>query len=212
MGTKPTIVGIFGPPGSGKSTLLSFFAEKGFAVWKADDAVRDLYKSGGAGAKRIGEYFGQNFLAHDGSVLMKRLASMVLSKPLKLKILEYLIHPLVVNEAVHWIDEQKKLGHEWLAMEAAAFEHDGLGRYVDFLVRVDADRYICMERVMARGKTEAYFRALYAATRKYETPLSIQNNGTLEELKNKFENLYTEITMCPNPCLPYFRQKYGSKI
>lgn len=212
MAEKPFIVGIFGPPGGGKSTLLAFFEEKGFSVWKADDAVRALYKPNAPGAKRIGEYFGKNFIATDGSVLVSRLAKLVLSKPLKLKILEYLIHPLVVNEAVHWIDEQKKLGHVQLAMEAAAFEHDGLGKYLDFLVKIDADREICKERVMARGKTEAYFKALYSVTRKYVTPHVIENSGTLEELKNKFENLYTEITMCPTPCLPYFREKYGSKI
>lgn len=195
MAPKPYIVGIFGPPGSGKSTALSFFEEKGFSVWKADDAVHNLYKANSAGSKRIGEYFGENFIAADGSVLTKRLAKMVLSKTMKLKILEYLIHPLVVNEAVHWIDEQKKLGRIHLALEAAAFELDGLGRYLDVLIKIDADKELCKERVMARGKTEAYFKALYSVTRKYPTEYVIENSGTMEEFKNKFEKLYSQITM-----------------
>ncbi len=197
MKIKPLIVGIFGPPGSGKSTLLEFFREKGFHVWKADHAVKELYKANGAGAKRIGEYFGKNFLASDGSVLIPRLSRMVLSKSMKLKILEYMIHPLVLNEAVQWIDQQKKLGHEQLAIEAAAFEFDGIGKHTDLLVKVQADMEICRERVLARGKTDAYFKALYSVTRKYETPYIIENSGTMDEFKNRFENLYREITMSP---------------
>lgn len=197
MEIKPLIIGIFGSPGSGKSTLLEFFSEKGFHVWKADEAVKSLYKPDGAGAKRIGEYFGKNFLASDGSVLISRLSRTVLSKPMKLKILEYMIHPLVLNEAVQWIDQQKKLGHTRLAIEAAAFESDGLGKYVDVLVKVEADMEICRERVLARGKTEAYFKALYSVTRKYDTPFVIQNFGTMEAFKNRFENLHREITMSP---------------
>ncbi len=197
MKIKPLIIGIFGPPGSGKSTLLEFFREKGFHVWKADQAVRDLYKPDGAGAKRIGEYFGKNFLASDGSVLIPRLSRMVLSKPMKLKILEYMIHPLVLNGAVQWIDQEKKLGHMQLAIEAAAFEFDGLGKQIDVLVKVEADMEICRDRVLARGKTDAYFKALYSVTRKYDTPLVIQNSGTMEAFKKEFEKLYREITMSP---------------
>ncbi len=195
MAEKPYIIGIFGPPGSGKSTLLSFFEEKGFAVWKADDAVKRLYGPHADGSKRVAEYFGKNFLASDGSVLISRLAKMVLSKRLKLKILEYLIHPLVINEAVHWIDEQKKLGHDRLVIEAAAFDSDGLGRYTDLLVKVMADMEICRERVLARGKTDAYFSALYSVTRTYETSYVIENSDTMDDFKNSFEKLLSTITI-----------------
>lgn len=190
------IVGIFGPPGSGKSTVLSFFAERGFATWNADETVARLYVSGGAGARRIGEYFGEKFLAKDGGVLKNKLAKMVLSKPLKLRILEHLIHPLVLNEAVHWMDEQKKLGQTCLALEAAVFELDGLGRHVDFLVKVDAKKEVCRQRVLARGKTEMYFDALYSVTNTYETAYVIENSGTLDSLKKQFEKLPSAITMC----------------
>lgn len=197
MAEKPFIIGVFGPPGSGKSTILSFFEEKGFVVWRADDAVHDLYKSGESGAKRIGEFFGKNFIAKDGSVLTSRLAKMVLSKPLKLKILEHLIHPLVANEVTHWIDQQKKLGVMKIAIEAAAFEPEGLAKHVDLLLKVTAPENLCKERVLARGKTDVYFDALYSVTRDYETPYVIENAGTLADLKNRFEKLYSTVTMSP---------------
>lgn len=195
MTEKPYIIGIFGPPGSGKSTLLSFFAEKGIAVWSADDAVKRLYMAGSPGSKRISEYFGKQFLAQDGSVSNSRLARTVLAFPLKLKILEHLIHPLVINEAVHWIDEQKKLGNQMLAMEASVFDTNGLGRYTDMLVKVDADIEICRERVLARGKTDAYFNALYSVTRTYDTPYVIENSGSMVDFKNSFEKLFSTITI-----------------
>ncbi len=192
---KPFIIGIFGPIGSGKSTVASFFREKGFVSWDADEVVNKLYMSGGAGAKKIGEFFGYQFLVKDGSVSKKKLGRLVLSHPAKMRILEHLIHPLVVNDAQHWIDEQKKAGNFLLVLESAAFESADLGRFPDVFLRVTSDESLCRERVLLRGKDDAYFNAMLHNFRDYKTVNEIVNNGSLEDLKKVFENVYVGLTM-----------------
>ena len=153
MGHQPFILGVFGPLGSGKSTVCDMLAENGFVVWKADDAVSELYASGGQGAKRVGEYFGKQFLSSSGAVLKGRLTRLVLNSRAKFRILEHLIHPLVVNHAQHWIDAMKRKGKHCLALEAAVFDGDGLGRFPHMYLRVSASREICKKRVLQRRKS-----------------------------------------------------------
>ncbi len=151
--------------------------------------------SGGTGAKKIGEFFGYTFLNKDGSVSKKKLGRLVLSHPAKMRILGHIIHPLVVNDAQHWIDEQKKAGNFLLVLESSAFEPADLGRFPCVLLRVTSDEQLCRERVLLRGKDDAYFDAMSHNFRDYETPHQIVNNGSLEDLKKVFENVLPAITM-----------------
>lgn len=192
---KPFIIGIFGPIGSGKSTVVGLFRERGYVSWDADEAVNRLYMSGGSGAKKIGEFFGYQFLLKDVSVSKKKLGRLVLSHPAKMRILEHIIHPLVVNDAQHWIDEQKKAGNLHLVLESAAFEPADLGRFPDVFLRVTASESPCRERVLLRGKDDVYFNAMLHNFRDYETSNEIVNNGSLEDLKKVFENVLPAITM-----------------
>lgn len=193
---SPLIVGVFGPIGSGKSVVLELFREHGFTVWSADDAVRDLYGSGRQGAKRVGEYFGSSFLKKDGSVSVGRLARMIIHHPLRLRILEHLIHPLVVDHAVKWMDAQRRLGHNvHFALESAVFEPTGLGKLCTVLIHVDAPKSVCRSRVLARGKSSQYFEALYSQYKTYETPYIIHNDDTLADVKKAFEKCLSAVTM-----------------
>lgn len=192
---KPFILGIFGPIGSGKSTVAGFFRERGYILWDADEVVGRLYRSGGTGAKKIGEFFGYRFLLKDGSVSRKKLARLVLSHPAKMRILEHLIHPLVVNDAQHWIDEQKKIGNFHLVMESSIFDPSDLGRFPDRLLRVAASESLCRARVISRGKSDAYFQAMFRQFHNYETDYEIVNDGALEDLKKGFENIFPRLTM-----------------
>lgn len=192
---KPFIIGVFGPIGSGKSTVVEFFREKGCVSWDADEAVSRLYMAGGTGAKKVGEFFGYQFLQKDGSVSKKKLGRLVLSHPAKMRILEHIIHPLVVNDAQHWIDEQKRAGNFLLVLESSAFEPADLGRFPNVLLRVTSSEQLCRERVLLRGKDDAYFNAMLHNFRDYETGHEIVNNGSLEDLKKVFENVFVGLTM-----------------
>lgn len=92
------VIGVTGVIGSGKSTVCRYLEEKyGFHWIHADAIVHELYKFGGAGYKKIREYFGKNFVGPKG-VLRGRLRQFILKTPQKLWILNQLIHPLVIHE------------------------------------------------------------------------------------------------------------------
>lgn len=194
-GVKPFVVGVFGMIGAGKSSVISLFAEKGFVTWDADSAVSRLYEPGGAGAKKIGDYFDRALIKKDGSVSKLKLAKMVLGNHHKMRILEQLIHPLLINEVQRWIDVQKQKGNTKLVIEALAFEIEGLAKFTDVLVRVTAPVELCRERVLARGKDLVYFEAMLKNARDYATAYEIVNNGSFDDLKKGFEKVYTAITI-----------------
>ncbi len=102
-----TIIGITGKLGSGKTYAGHFFEKLGATFIDCDAVVADLYKKGGIGAKKIETFFGEEFIK-DGAVNKARLGTFVSKDEKKLRILEKIIHPIVLNEVQKHIDKSPR--------------------------------------------------------------------------------------------------------
>jgi dephospho-CoA kinase len=153
------VIGLTGSLGMGKSTTSRFFAEAGVPVYDADETVHGLY-AGEAAASIEAAFPGTT---GDHSVDRARLAKAVLGDAAALARLEAIVHPLVRQEELRFLDAVRKAGARVAVLDIPLlFETGGDGR-VDAVVVVSAPPEMQRERVFDRpGMTEEKFRALIA--------------------------------------------------
>ena len=191
---NPRYIGLTGGIGSGKSTVARFFQELGCFVTDADAVSRRALDPGTACYRRTVETFGAEILLEDGAVNRKRLAAIIFSDDVKREALNGIIHPYV---------------RETMLREAAAAPEEALVIFdvpllfeskmedmTSFTVCVVTEDKLRLRRVMERdGVDEAAVRARMAKQMpQWEkatlADMTLINNGTVEELREKTEALY----------------------
>jgi dephospho-CoA kinase len=188
-------VGLTGGLASGKSTVARRLAELGAEVFDADRIVAELYASGGAGEAAAWDVFGEEIYDEHGAVDRARLARLVFADPAKRRALESRIHPHVGEEIVRRFADAERRGVPVAVAEASQLlEANTEGRY-DRVVLVVAPEEERIRRWSAKGGDPDDARRRVAAqipvdeARLRATDL-IVNDGTLEELRDKVDEVY----------------------
>lgn len=96
--------GLTGGAGSGKSTVAAMFAELGARVIDADRVAREVVRSPHPAYHEIVREFGFEILDSEGEIDRKRHAAIVFANPEKLKILNAIVHPRVM-ERIEYLAE-----------------------------------------------------------------------------------------------------------
>lgn len=190
-------VGLTGGLASGKSTVARRLAELGAEVFDADRIVAELYVAGGPGEAAAWELFGDEIFDEHGAVDRGRLARLVFADPGKRQALESRIHPLVGAEIRRRFAEAERRGAPVVVTEASQLlEADAQGRYDRILVVVAPEeerirRWIAKggDPIDARGRIAAQIAPEDARRRASDV---IVNDGTLEELERKVDQLYRD--------------------
>jgi dephospho-CoA kinase len=153
------ILGLTGSIGMGKSATANMFREAGVPVHDSDRAVHQLYE--GEAVPAIEAAFPG--VTVDGKVDREKLSAQVLGKPDAFKRLEAIVHPLVRQVSVRFLDEARARGARVVVLDIPLlFETRGEGR-VDAVVVVSAPANVQRERVLGRpGMTEEKFAAILA--------------------------------------------------
>jgi dephospho-CoA kinase len=153
------VLGLTGSIGMGKTTTARFFAEAGVPVFDADAAVHRLYA--GEAATAIEAAFPGTTGEH--GVDRSKLAQAVLGDPAALASLEAIVHPLVRQEELRFIEEAEKACASVAVLDIPLLFETGRHSLVDAVVMVSAPPEVQRARVFERpGMTEEKFRALMA--------------------------------------------------
>jgi dephospho-CoA kinase len=145
------VIGLTGGIASGKSTISDMLRELGAAVIDVDIVGREVVSQGGIAYNRIIESFGSDILMPDGEINRKKLGNIVFSDEEKLKLLNEITHPAIienVNATIEILKKQKKA----VVVDAAILIEMGLNKYVDCVWLVLANRETQLKRVMERDK------------------------------------------------------------
>jgi len=181
---KVFVLGVCGKTASGKSEVLKVLAGLGWKVLDADKIVHDLYRAGREGQRRIADFFGEEFISKNGNVNRRKLLKVVFGDRKKLKILNALIHPLVINEIRKFIDSCED--SDKVAVEAFYFEEKGLGKVVDkilFIERpLDEIKKSLNDRGVDGGLVGEILDMIPVSIR---TDIVLENNSTLKTLQKK---------------------------
>ena len=99
-------IGITGSIGMGKSTVSSIFRNNNIKVWDADFEVHTLYKKGKDGYKSIISVYPE--LEDKVEINREKVSYLIKKKKIDLKLIEEIIHPLLIKSREKFIKENKR--------------------------------------------------------------------------------------------------------
>ena len=99
-------IGITGSIGMGKSTVSSIFRKNNIKVWDADFEVHNLYKKGEDGYNSIISIYPE--LKDKVEINRKKVSNLLREKKIDLKLIEEIIHPLLIRSREEFIKKNKK--------------------------------------------------------------------------------------------------------
>ena len=102
------IIGITGGIGSGKTLVTKLLEEEGAYIANTDRIAKELMEPGKASYIDVVEYFGKGILLEDKTIDSNKLSKIVFKDEMKLKKLNSLTHPKVLEVVKEEIEEKKK--------------------------------------------------------------------------------------------------------
>lgn len=191
-------VGVTGGIGSGKTTVCKEWEKLGAKVVYADDLAKELMVKDNRLRESLIEAFGEDTYHTDGRLNRPHLIRQAFEEG-KVEELNQLVHPAVARKFVEISNEAIKAGEKMVVEEAALLLNNGRPENLDLVVIVRSDREDRLERVskrdsvskkkvMDRDENQPDFNNLT-----HLADYTIENNGTLEELRKKSIQLYHKI-------------------
>jgi dephospho-CoA kinase len=188
------VIALTGGIASGKSTVGKLMRELGCTVTDADELVAQLYLPDSPGSIAVRELFGNEMLTPSGAVDKEALAKRVFADPEARKRLEKAIHPLVGQAFAELVRSSRGI----VVFEVPLLAESGRKPHYPFIITVEADRDMRLERAVQRGMCpeDAAARMQAQASREQREALAthvIENDGSLEKLRRRVAAIVSEI-------------------
>tara|TARA_R110000868_G_scaffold37111_6_gene131441 strand:- start:24337 stop:24924 length:588 start_codon:yes stop_codon:yes gene_type:complete len=188
-------VGVTGGIGSGKTTFCRKWEELGAFVLYADDFAKELMVSDEKMISSIKKTFGNESYKNDGSLNRTFLAKEAFEKG-RVEELNAIVHPILWEKIDQLSDQKEKEGIQVFVKEAAILLQHGRPKNLDFVVLLLADEKERIKRTVNRDETdskkvqERIFNQPNFTLKKSEADFIIENNGSLEQLIIKAEEVF----------------------
>ncbi len=190
------VVGLTGGIASGKSTVAQLFRERGVPVIDADVLGHRSYEPGTETYRKVIDAFGEEIVAPDGTIDRRVLGSKVFGKPDELRRLTDIVWPAIRRLASEELAELEVAGNELAVLEAAVLLEAGWEDLVDEIWVVVVDPSIAVSRLRSRNglDEEAAWARIRSQLSNEErirrADVVIENNGTLAELRQRFQEAW----------------------
>lgn len=195
-------VGITGGIGSGKTTVARIWDELGARVVYADDLAKELMRTDPDLKRQLVEVFGEETYSASGELNKSHLIREAFHNG-RVNELNAVVHPAVREKIQELAEEARHSASnketDLFAYEAAILLNEGRPKYVDKVLIVLSDKELRMKRVSQRDSVdpgEVLARMDIQPDFHQLTHLAdhiLENNGSLEELREKAKNLYDEL-------------------
>ena len=192
-------LGLTGGIASGKSAVAAMLREMGFAVLDADSLAHRLIEPGQPAYDEVLQEFGQAVLAPGGRVDRAKLSAIVFNDRARLDRLNAIVHPRVAEIVFRQFTEWERAGTRDAAfVEAALLIESGIHKTLDGLVVAWCEPEQQLERLVARGLSEAEARRRIAAQLPVAEKLrlateKIDCSGSLEQTRLQVQALATKL-------------------
>ena len=144
---KPYLLGITGGIGSGKSTVSKIFEVLGLKIYQSDDMAKYLMENDNKLISSIINSFGEESYI-DGKINKEYISKNVFYDKEKLKTINNLVHPVVINDFKKWclIHKNEKI----LIKEAALLFESKSYKELDCIIYVYAEKKLRISRILKR--------------------------------------------------------------
>lgn len=162
-------IGLTGGIGSGKTTVAKIFELLGVPVYYADEEARRIMNENEELRLSIQKEFGEAAYKN-GELDRSYMASNVFQNPVKLEMLNALVHPATIRDATNWMLEQRTA---YAIKEAALIFESTAAEELDYIIGVYAPVSLRIKRAMERNGVS------------YDEVLKRMNNQIDEDIKMK---------------------------
>jgi dephospho-CoA kinase len=192
-------IGITGGIGSGKSTVAQILGEFGAPILDADKVAHTTYAPGAPAYDAVIAAFGAQVVAADRTIDRKKLGSIVFGNPDRLNQLTSIVWPATRESISRNVADLRASGAKLpIVVEAAILIEANWQSLFDeiWLVRASREQVVARiesQRGLKPAETEARIRAqLSDEERAKHATLVIENNGSLEDLREMLKTVWAE--------------------
>ena len=140
-------IGITGGIGSGKSMVCKVFENLGVPVFYADDVGKRLLEKDAVLQTKVKKSFGDDIYGAVG-LNRRKLGALVFNNPERLRKLNELVHPRVLDAFQNWVVQYSE--RTYVLLEAAILFESGVHHLMDLVISVTAPEELRMSRVASR--------------------------------------------------------------
>ena len=144
------IIGLTGSIAAGKSTVARWVNEMGIATHDSDRAVHELLGSGGAAVEDVLTKLGPHLGTMARGIDRKSLGDEVFVSSKKLKTLESILHPRVLQHRENFVTNQRKINAKAVLLDVPLLFETGGEVMCDYVIVVHASDRTTAERALAR--------------------------------------------------------------
>ena len=191
---RPFLIAITGSFASGKTLVSRWFEEKGFTVHYTDKLGHAILQDEKV-IYILAEKFGNEIL-ENGAISRTKLGKIVFNSIDNLKFLNSILHPQIRSKTQAIIDSSRE---DYLVFEIPLLFENKLQDAFDLTINISASKENQISRSQKRDKMkinqiEQRIKSQMSDYDKQKlADINIENNGTINELYLKLENLLTFI-------------------
>ncbi|MDA0596070.1 MAG: dephospho-CoA kinase [Chloroflexi bacterium] len=193
------IIGLTGGIGTGKSEVSHILRDLGAVVIESDKVAHQSYEPGTKAHGLIVNLFGEDVLDGYGFIDRKSLGKIVFADTARRLELEKIVWPATRELTLALLEKETVHRTRVVVVEVPKLFESGWDKVADVVWTVEAPQSVVSQRVERRsGMSESDTKARVAAqlTRKDRVDradIVIENDATLEDLRNQISKLWESI-------------------
>ena len=193
-------VGLTGSIAVGKSFVSTELARLGCHVLDADETAREVVAPGTEGLRAVVAAFGAEILDTEGKLDRARLGALVFADEEKRRLLNSILHPLIIAAQDEWMRESEREEPRGIAViDAALMIETGSYKRFDQIIVVHCQPEAQLERLMKRnGLTREEAERRVAAQMPQEEKMRhanflIDTSGGFDDTRRQVEQVYAKL-------------------
>ena len=193
------VIGLTGGIGTGKSEVSHILRDLGAVVIESDKVAHQSYEPGTTAHGLIVKLFGEDVLDGSGFIDRKSLGKIVFADTARRLELEKIVWPATRKLTLALLEKETVRGTRVVVVEVPKLFESGWDKVADVVWTVEAPQSVVSQRVERRsGMSESDTKARVAAQltrqdRVDRADIVIENDATLEDLRNQISKLWESI-------------------